>query len=155
VLHPGASSPSRWWPAARFAQVADGLHARGLRVVVTGVRGEEAITAEVARRASAPVVDLTARTPLGLFACVLTDAALLVVNDTGAAHLAAATRTPSVTLFLAGDPVRWAYRDPRHRIARAGVPCSPCPHLECPIDFRCAHRVPAEAVLAQADALLA
>jgi ADP-heptose:LPS heptosyltransferase len=154
VLHPGATSASRRWPPDRFAAVADALAGRGLRVIVTGVAGEEAVTAAVRRHARGDVLDLTARTTLGEFACLLNHAAVLVANDTGAAHLAAAVGTPSVTIFLAGDPVRWAYDDPRHPAVRATAPCSPCPHLTCPIDFRCAHSVTAQDVVSAAAGLL-
>jgi ADP-heptose:LPS heptosyltransferase len=148
VIHPGATSASRRWPPEYFATVAEELAARGLRAVVSGARREEEITAAVVRHARCAVLDLTGATTLGEFACLLGGAALLVANDTGAAHLAAATGTRSVTIFLAGDPVRWAHAGARHRMVRAGVACSPCPHLSCPIDFRCAHELGPEAVLA-------
>ncbi|MGK5448193.1 glycosyltransferase family 9 protein [Streptomyces radiopugnans] len=154
VVHPGASSPSRRWPPERFAAVADGLADSGLRTVLTGVPGEEAVTAAVLRHARSRPVDLTASTSLGELACLLRDAALLVTNDTGTAHLAAAVGTPTVAVFLSGDPVRWAHRGPRHRVARAAVECSPCGHLSCPIDFRCAHGVAPEAVVDLAHGLL-
>ena len=60
----------------------------------------------------------------------------------------------SVTVFLPGDPVRWAHRGPRHRSIAADVACAPCPHLECPIDFRCATSVRPDAVLAAARDLV-
>jgi ADP-heptose:LPS heptosyltransferase len=154
VLHPGATSASRRWPPDRFAAVADALARRGLRVVLTGVAGEEAVTTAVRRRTRGDVLDLTARTTLGEFACLLSQAAVLVANDTGAAHLAAAVGTPSVTIFLAGDPVRWAYDDPLHPAIHSTAACSPCPHLTCPIDFRCAHSVTAEDVVSAAAGLL-
>jgi hypothetical protein len=54
-----------------------------------------------------------------------------------------AVGTASVTIFLSGDPVRWAH-GARHPVARVQVECNPCEHLECPIDHRCAQRLPAE-----------
>ncbi|WP_246633660.1 glycosyltransferase family 9 protein [Pseudonocardia nigra] len=107
----------------------------------------------------APAVDLAGATGLGEYAALLHDAAVLVSGDTGAAHLAAATGTRSVTIFMAGDPVRWAHAGPRHRTARVAVGCSPCPHLHCPHDgrlhLRCGHELPVAAVLAEAEAVLA
>jgi len=156
LVHPGATSPSRRWPAERFAAVADALAAAGLHVAVTGVAGEEAIAAEVVTAARSDVVDLTGRTGLGGFAALLRGAAVLVANDTGSAHLAAAVGTRSVVIFLAGDPVRWAAPDRRrHRVARVAVECNPCEHLVCPIDHRCATRLPAERVAAEALDLVA
>lgn len=154
VIHPGASSPSRRWPPDRYAEVADALTERGLRVVLTGVPAERHIAGAVRARSRSPLLDLTGETSLGGYALLLRNAALVVCNDTGTAHLAAAVGTPSVTVFLAGDPVRWAYQDAQHRIARVAVGCNPCPHLTCPIDFRCALRLPVSAVLAQVDAVL-
>jgi ADP-heptose:LPS heptosyltransferase len=152
VVHPGATSSSRRWPPERFAAVADALAADGHRIVVTGVPGEEAVTGAVVEAMRAPVLDLCGATTLGGFARLLRDAALLVSSDTGAAHLAAAVDTPAVVCFLSGDPVRWGH--PGHRVARAVVECNPCPHLDCPIDHRCAQRLTAADVLAEARGLL-
>ncbi|MFW3168583.1 glycosyltransferase family 9 protein [Geodermatophilus sp. CPCC 206100] len=150
VLHPGASSPTRRWPVRDCAAVGDALAGDGLRVVLTGGAGERGMGAAVAAAMRAPATDLTGATGLGGLAALLRDAAVLVGNDTGTAHLAAAVGARSVTVFLAGDPVRWAHRGPRHRAVVARVPCAPCPHLECPIDFRCAASVRPAAVLAAA-----
>jgi ADP-heptose:LPS heptosyltransferase len=155
VLHPGASSPTRRWPAARFAAVGDALAGDGLAVVVTGVPGERDVSAAVSAAMRAPAVDLTGATGLGGLAALLRDAAVLVGNDTGSAHVAAAVGAASVTVFLPGDPVRWAHPGARHRAVAADVPCAPCPHLTCPIDFRCAESVRPEAVLAAARELAA
>jgi len=154
VLHPGASSPTRRWPIARYAVVGDALAADGLRVVVTGVPAEREVGAALAAAMRAPAVDLTGATSLGGLAALLRDSAVLVGNDTGSAHLAAAVGAPSVTVFLAGDPVRWASRGPRHRFVAAEVACAPCPHLTCPIDFRCAASVAPGRVLTAARELL-
>jgi ADP-heptose:LPS heptosyltransferase len=155
VLHPGASSPTRRWPVRRYAAVGDALARDGLGLVVTGVAAERAVGTALTAALGAPAVDLTGATGLGGLAALLRDSALLVGNDTGTAHLAAAVGACSVTVFLAGDPVRWAHRGPRHRAVVADVACAPCPHLECPIDFRCAASVTPARVLAAARALLA
>ncbi|MEX5719616.1 glycosyltransferase family 9 protein [Geodermatophilus maliterrae] len=138
VLHPGASAPTRRWPVERYAAVGDALAADGLTVVVTGVPAEREISARVVAGMRAPAVDLTGATGLGGLAALLRDSAVLVGNDTGSAHLAAAVGARSVTVFLPGDPVRWAHRGPRHRALTPTVACAPCPHLACPIEFRCA-----------------
>lgn len=154
VLHPGASAPTRCWPTERYAAVGDGLAQRGLRVVVAGQAGERALTNAVRAAMRADAVDATGRTDVGGYAALLRDAAVLVGNDTGAAHLAAATGTRAVTVFLSGDPVRWAHPLPTHRAALVDVGCNPCGLLTCPIDFRCAKGVSVTHVLSQVDELL-
>src|SRR5215218_11395719 len=133
LLHHGATSPSRRWPLERWARVGDALTDRGLAVAITGVPGEEPLVERVRDLMRAPSVDLCGRTSLGGFAALMRDATLLVGNDSGPAHLAAAVGTRSVVVFLSGDPVRWAHGGP-HRAVRADVGCNPCPHLSCPID---------------------
>ena len=154
VLHPGASAPSRRWPAQRYGQLADHLAARGLRVVLGGTADEQPVAEAVRHHMRGDAVNLAGRTSLGAYALVLRHAALLVCNDTGPAHLAAAVRTPTVVIFLSGDPVRWAHRLPHHRAALVSVGCNPCGLLDCPIDFRCATRLPVSLVLDQIDELL-
>jgi ADP-heptose:LPS heptosyltransferase len=151
LVHPGATSPSRLWPVERFAAVADGLAARGLRVALTGVARERELTRAVRAAMRAGAADLCGATGLGAFAALVRDAALVVAADTGTIHLAAAVGAPGVAVFLSGDPVRWAHGGP-HRIARAQVECNPCPHLRCPIDHRCATRLQPAQVLAAVDA---
>jgi len=109
ALHPGASEPARRWPPERFASVGDDLAARfGARLIVTGSADERPLATALRAALRAPALDLTGRTSLGGFAATLARADLLLTNDTGASHLAAATRTPSVVLFGPTRPARWA-----------------------------------------------
>jgi ADP-heptose:LPS heptosyltransferase len=150
VVHPGATSASRRWPPQRFAAVAAGLAAEGLAVVVGGVADEAATVAAVQAAAAVPLVDIAGRTTLGAYAVLLRDAAVVVTNDTGTAHLTAAVGGHAVTVFLSGDPVRWRHGPELQSVVRADVGRSPCRHLTCPIDFRCAVRVSPDSVLAAA-----
>lgn len=123
-IHPGAADPARRWPTAHFAAVADGLAARGLRVVLTGTDGERELTGAVQSAMCADALDLAGQTGLGALAALLADARLLVANDTGVSHLAAALQTPSVVLFQTTDPRRWGpLDDARHRVL-AGNPAA-------------------------------
>ena len=125
VVHPGAEAPARRWASAAFAAAADRLADRGLAIALTGTAGEAQVTRAVAGAMRAPVIDLTGRTSLGSLAVLVRDAALVLTNDTGVSHLAAAVRAPSVVIFTATDPARWAPADPtRHRavqVPSAGV----------------------------------
>jgi ADP-heptose:LPS heptosyltransferase len=108
VVHPGAASGSRRWPAERFADVAGALAAGGHQVVISGSAGERDLAEDVARRAGLPVdAVLAGATDLGGLAALVAEAALVVCGDTGTAHLASAFATPSVLLFGPTPPSRW------------------------------------------------
>jgi ADP-heptose:LPS heptosyltransferase len=117
VVHPGASLPVRRWPARRFAAVADRLATLGLRVVLTGVAAEASETAAVVHAMRHEPLDLTGRTSLDALGALVAGAQLVVSNDTGVAHLADALGTPSVRIFRASDPVRWAALDGERHVA--------------------------------------
>jgi ADP-heptose:LPS heptosyltransferase len=137
-LHPGASVHERCWPAERFAAVGRALAGRGWPLVLTGSSTEASLTAAVARGVSGPVLDLAGRTDLGTLAALLSRARLLICNDTGVSHVAAALRVPSVILSTGDNPARWAPADGRrHRVL--------CRDEGVPVDE----------VLAEAEALLA
>lgn len=153
-IHPGARLPSRRWPPQRFAEVADGLAADGWTVIVTGAADERALTAAVLEAMRAPATDLTGRTSLGALAALLCGARLLVCNDTGVSHVAAAVGAPSVVVCSGADPGRWAPLDrARHRVLHADVTCRPCAHHACPIGHPCALAVDSGQVLSAARRL--
>lgn len=117
-LHVGAKDPNRRWPTANFAALGDILMGTyGARIVLTGTAEERELTKDVARRMRSPVLDLAGQTDLGTVAAVIARLDLLVTNDTGASHLAAASRTRSVVLFGPSRPAQWAPLDrARHRV---------------------------------------
>jgi ADP-heptose:LPS heptosyltransferase len=116
VVHPGARSMLRRWPAVYFAKVADELAAAGNRVVITGSKDERALALEVAASMRRRPVVLAGRTDLGALAALIASSRLVVCNDTGVSHLADALRIPSVVMFTGSDPQRWAPLDGRlHR----------------------------------------
>lgn len=137
-IHPGATEAARRWPVGRFAAVGDAMVERGFRVVLTGTAAEKNIVSTVAETMRAPALDLTGRTSLGALAVLLRGARLLVCNDTGVSHLAAALRVPSAVIFSMSDPVRWAplNRD-RHRIVGQPVETNTCRHCTCIREHRC------------------
>jgi ADP-heptose:LPS heptosyltransferase len=125
VLHPGAASASRRWPAPRWAELAGRLADAGHTVAVTGSAGEAALCERVATGArhavrvrtpaggpTAPRPDDAVRSLAGTLdlqalADVVGLARLLVCGDTGVAHLATALGTPSVLLFGPVSPAAW------------------------------------------------
>jgi ADP-heptose:LPS heptosyltransferase len=154
-IHPGARMPSRRWPAQRFAQVADRLAGQGLEIVLTGTAAERGLVDSVEQAMHMPALNLAGKTGLGAFAALVSRAALVVCNDSGASHVAAACGTPSVVICCGSDPMRWAPLDhERHRVLAHAIFCRPCMHERCPIGHPCALNISADMVMQQAEELL-
>lgn len=124
LVHPGASVLEKRWPEEGFGRVAEGLIQRGYTVVVTGSAGEQELTRRVSESAPGSL-NLGGRTDLSTLIALMVRAHLLVSNDTGPAHLAYASKTPSVTLFgPSTDVERWGpLFSNRHAVLR-GDPIS-------------------------------
>lgn len=108
VLNPGGNNPKKRWPADRFAQLADALsRERGLRVLLNGSPDESELLDEIIGLSETDPVSLAAcGNSLGSLKPILRGAALMVTNDTGPRHIAAALGTPVVSIFGPTDP-RW------------------------------------------------
>jgi ADP-heptose:LPS heptosyltransferase len=155
-VHPGASVASRRWHVEGFAAVADALAQQDVKVVLTGSLGEADLADAISRQMHRPALNLAGRTSLGALAALLNGARMVVCNDTGVSHLAAALRVPSVVLVLSSDPVRWAPSDHnRHRVLFHEVPCRPCAQAVCPVDFPCCRGIAVEQVIQTAMTVLA
>lgn len=108
LMHPGAASPARRWPADNWAALARHLVAAGRPVVLTGSSAEAPLAARIARAAGLPPrAVLAGRTDLRALSEAVARAALVVCGDTGVAHLATALATPSVLLFGPTSPAHW------------------------------------------------
>lgn len=128
LIHPGAASPARRWPAGHFAAVARAEAVAGRRVVITGSRAEVPLAFEVAARAGLPDdAVLAGSTDLAALARAVAAAERVVCGDTGVAHLATAFGTPSVLLFGPTSPAEWGPPPdcPRHRVLWAGATGDP------------------------------
>jgi len=108
LIHPGAASGARRWPAERWAAVARAELAAGRRVAITGSAGERALAQAVAKAAGLSGDSVLAgRTSLLELAAAVASAARVACGDTGVAHLASALGTTSVVLFGPTPPAEW------------------------------------------------
>jgi ADP-heptose:LPS heptosyltransferase len=105
LIHPGAASPTRRWPAELWACVARSEVKSGRSVAISAGPGEEDLAKEVAVLAGLDPQQVIAR-PILEMAAAVASARLVACGDTGVAHLATALSTPSVVLF-AGSPRLW------------------------------------------------
>lgn len=122
VVHPGAASGSRRWPADRWMRVVAALRAAGRRVVVTGGPAERELCRAVSAAAPGVADRCGALDVVGL-AGLMSRAGLVLSGDTGPAHLATAYGTPSVLLFGPTPPWRWGpvLEPERHRVLWHGT----------------------------------
>lgn len=138
-INPGASyGPAKRWLTPRYAQVADrlvgALHAD---VLIFGSRAEQPLAEEIARAMKHTPVVLSGETSLRQFMALLSQCRLVLTNDSGPMHLAAALGLPVVAVFGSTDDRATGPVGPRTRVVKRSVECSPCGLRDCPIDFRC------------------
>jgi lipopolysaccharide heptosyltransferase I len=106
VLIPGSAHADKCWPAENFAAIADRIEAFGLRVVLTGTNAERQIVERVRAAAKTNITDLAGRTGLVELVELLRHAAVVVANDTGPGHIAAALGIPAVLVYGCSNPTR-------------------------------------------------
>ncbi len=140
AMHPGVGDPWRQWPPENFAAVGDALAAAGACVVLTGSGFEEPITQAVAHHMQSPALDLSGKLSIGGLAALLSRCKVVVSNDSGPLHVAAAVGAATVGIYWAGNAINaGTLMRSRHRIHLSW-------RLECPICGRntiydpCVHR---------------
>ncbi len=157
AVNPGAAygSAKRWFPE-RFAAVADTLaQEHGLKVVLTGGPGEGEIGRDIAAAMRSPVLNLIGRTSVRQLMAVLSLCRLVVTNDSGPMHVAAAFGVPIVAVFGPTDHTTTSPLGGDVRIVRREIDCAPCLLRQCPTDHRCMEAVTVDDVLSAARDLLA
>ncbi len=142
ILCPGAEfGPAKRWPPGHFAELALKFLADGLAVWIVGSPNDKAAAEGIRDAAGEPghaMRDLAGRTDLGTAIDLMSLASIVVSNDSGLMHAAAAVGAPLVALFGSSSP---AYTPPMSadaKIARIEIACSPCFQRECPLGhFKC------------------
>lgn len=142
-LNPGAQyGPAKCWPAESFAAVARAVSGRveNCLWLALGSATDASLCSEIARMAGGGVVNLAGKTSLRELMSVLKACRVLLTNDSGPMHVAAALGTPVVVPFgstaseLTGPGLPG---DPRHWLLHGDAPCAPCFRRTCPVDLRC------------------
>ena len=147
-LNPGAQfGPAKRWPAERFAELADrligALHAD---VLIFGSPAERPLAETIAHAMKHTPTIVAGDTSLRQFMALLAQCRLVVNNDSGPMHVAAALGLPQVAIFGSTDERATGPLSSRARVVKNAAACSPCGLRECPIDFRCMMGVTVESV---------
>ena len=128
VIHPGATDARRRWPTERFAAVARVLAGAGVTVLVSGGTDERELAARVVRESGGIARDVSGRLSLGGLVGLLAGATVVVSNDSGPLHLAAAVGTPTVGVFCGPNVVNstWPTRERHRPLAALSAACPRC-----------------------------
>jgi heptosyltransferase-2 len=146
---PGAEyGPSKRWPARHFAALARKLAAMGYAVWLFGSGKDRAIGHEIAVASEGAAINLCGRTDLASAIDLLSLAEVVVSNDSGLMHVAAAVGRPVVALYGSSSHEHTPPLTSRRRIVRTGIECSPCFARECPLGhFKCMNELAPERVM--------
>ena len=160
IIHPGCSMPARTYPRDLYSRVIDQVIERfGATVVVTGTNDEQALIEQV-------IENVQEQNRKAILACggllsfsdfcgLIEVADLVITNNTGPMHIAAAVKTPVVALFaLTNPPEQWGPWRVPHRQLYHDVPCRICYHRICPFNHECLSLVKPEVVVDAAEELL-
>ncbi len=155
LLHPGASAASRRYPAGHYAKVIRQLHeTTGLLPVLTGSAAETELIETIVHAAEVPVRNLAGQLDLPTLAALIAAAPLVISNNTGPAHLAAALHTPLVCPYAQTNPQHTPWMA-RSRVLSREVPCQYCYHSVCTTkDHPCLTKIPPEEIVSAALSLL-
>ena len=148
---PGAEyGPAKRWPPHYFGELAAALHAEGSTVWIVGSSKERDMGEAICERSAGVAVNLCGRTTLDQALVVLSGADLVVTNDSGLMHVAAALDRPMVALYGSSSPAFTPPLSRRAQILKLDVPCSPCFERTCPLGhFDCMMKLMPARVLAE------
>lgn len=155
VAHPGSTAPSRRYPVESFARAAGQLQSQhGIQVLFTGTEPEIELIETIRSRMQSASLSLTGRLAIDEFSALLSIAPLLISNNTGPVHIAAALGTPVVDLYALTNPQHTPWMVP-HRTLYHDVPCRYCYKSICPMGHHnCLRLVTPESVVQAALELL-
>jgi heptosyltransferase-2 len=156
ALCPGSiNSRAKRWPADRYAALADQfIEEMETDVLLIGSQDELDVSLEVSRLMRNKPVMLTAKSDLAQAVSVLSLVDLLVTNDTGPAHIAAALGRPTLVIFGPTNPLTTRPFSSTAEIVRRPPDCAPCMLRDCPIDHRCMTAISPHEVFERARDLL-
>jgi len=157
VFCPGAEyGPAKRWPAAYFADLARRLAAKGWQIWLIGSAKDRGIGEEIARLSAGACLNLCGRTNLDEAVDLLSCARLVVSNDSGLMHVAAALNLPLIALYGSSSPSFTPPLSARASVLKLDLPCSPCYQRECPLQhFNCMIQLTPDRVYSAISALQA
>ncbi len=157
VMHVGAGTPAKQWPASHWQTLSTAFAERNAaQIVLVGGAAERPLAAAIVSGPVSAVANWTGQLSLDELAALIERADVFVGADSGPAHLAAAVGTPVVALFSGtNQPAQWQPRGSRVVVIRQPVACGPCHRQCCPrADHPCMTRLEPSTVLTAVEWML-
>ena len=139
IFCPGAEyGPAKRWPVSYFAELAQQIHAQGYAVWLVGSAKDKNVGEEIVTLSQGACRNLCGSTDLADAIVLLSCADVVVSNDSGLMHLAAALNRPMLALYGSSSPAFTPPLSARAQVLKLDLPCSPCFQRECPLGhFNC------------------
>lgn len=152
ALNAGGTWPTKRWTVNGFAQLADVLNRKYGRVIFVGSAGDLSLVEEIVNLMETKPVIATGKTSLPELAALLARCNLVISNDSGPVHVAAAVGTPTITIFGPSDDIKYRPLGEKHKIVTSSVDCRPCGKHQCPLGHhRCMADIKVEKIINEID----
>jgi heptosyltransferase-2 len=162
AINPGASCPSKLWPAERFAQVCEKLASRyNFKILILAGPREMHLADKIAAHPEikGKIINLSGRTSVSQLASILKRCVLFISNDSGPVHIASALATPVISIFGRNQPglspQRWGPLGRQDKYLHKDVGCIQCLAHNCEKEFACIKAITVEEVVKAAEEILA
>lgn len=155
ALCPGAEyGPAKRWPMEYYAEVAKQKIAEGWQVWLFGSAKDQAIATGIQQLTAQSCIDLTGRTTLGEAVDLLSLAQVVLTNDSGLMHVAAALNKPLIALYGSSSPRFTPPLSDKVKILSLDLACSPCFQRECPLEhLKCLRDLVPKTVISAIDTI--
>lgn len=149
VLCPGAAyGPAKRWPTEYFAEVANSKHKEGWQICLLGSKNDQPIAESIKKLTQNTCIDLMGKTSLKQALDILSLATVVITNDSGLMHCAAALNRPLIALYGSSSPAFTPPLTAQKRVLSLNLSCSPCFQRECPLlHFNCLKQLKPKQVL--------
>jgi lipopolysaccharide heptosyltransferase I len=155
TICPSARWETKLWPPSHFAELAARLVDKvNARIVFVGTQSDNAIIEKIAAFKDFPYMSAAGKTTLRQLACLIGKSRLMITNDSGPMHIAAAMGVSTVSIFGPTNPDLTGPYGPNHSVVSSKVECVGCGKRQCPSNLECLHSITADQVLTEARKLL-
>jgi heptosyltransferase II len=148
ALNTAGTWPTKRWSIEGFARLGDMLNRKYGKVIMVGSPSDLPRVEEIVKRMETEPIIAAGKTSLKELAALLARCDLVISNDSGPVHVAAAVGTPTITIFGPSDDVKYRPLGEKNQIVKTTIECRPCGKHECPLGHhRCMNEIQADEIV--------